>query len=63
MLSRRRRQNFLVVCLLFGTGGFVYADICTRHMQAVAYGSPTSRKPLNAIAHVSYLHTTMSGLQ
>ncbi|MCI4383740.1 hypothetical protein PGIGA_G00029950 [Pangasianodon gigas] len=51
MLSRRRRQNVLVVCLLFGMGGCVYADIHVRYMQAVGYGSPTSRKLLNVIVH------------
>ncbi|KAM9461688.1 transmembrane protein 44 [Clarias gariepinus] len=49
MLSRRRRQNVLMVCLLFGMGGCVYADVRVRHMQAVAYGSPNSRKLLNVI--------------
>lgn len=68
MLSRRRRQNVLMVCLLFGMGGCVYADVRVRHMQAVAYGSPNSRKLLNVIIQVSdlilsYLHTNMCGLQ
>ncbi|XP_053491056.1 transmembrane protein 44 isoform X2 [Ictalurus furcatus] len=51
MLSRRRRQNVLMVCLLFGTGGCVYADIRVRYTQAVFHGPPTSRKLLNVVVH------------
>lgn len=63
MLSRRRRQNLLVICLLSGMGACVYADIRVRRTQAAAYGSPTSRKLLNVIVHVSdlvlsHLHNT-----
>ncbi|XP_060796592.1 transmembrane protein 44 [Neoarius graeffei] len=49
MLSRRKRQNFFMVCLLFGMGGYVYADVHVRYAQGVASGSPTSRKLLNVI--------------
>ncbi|XP_027027243.2 transmembrane protein 44 isoform X1 [Tachysurus fulvidraco] len=49
MLRRRRRQNAFVVCLLFGMGGYVYADIRVRHVPAVAFGSPTHRKLLNVV--------------
>ncbi|KAF5894717.1 transmembrane protein 44 isoform X1, partial [Clarias magur] len=49
MLSRRRRQNVLVACLLFGMGGYIYADIRERLMQTVSYGSPNNRKLLNVI--------------
>ncbi|KAK3561804.1 hypothetical protein QTP86_014384 [Hemibagrus guttatus] len=51
MLIRRRRQNVFVVCLLFGMGGCVYADIRIRHMHVVAYDSPISRKLLNVIVY------------
>lgn len=51
MLSRRRRQNVLMVCLLFGTGGCVYADIHVHYTQAVFHGHPTSRKPLYVVVH------------
>ncbi|GAA6081062.1 transmembrane protein 44 isoform X1, partial [Tachysurus ichikawai] len=49
MLRRRRRQDIFVVCLLFGMGGYVYADIRVRHARAVAFGSPTRRKLLNVV--------------
>lgn len=63
MLRRRRRQDIFVVCLLFGMGGYVYADIRVRHARAVAFGSPTRRKLLNVVVRVSdlilsYLHNT-----
>lgn len=55
MLSRRRRQNSLVICLLFGMGGCVYSELRARQLQAVSYGSPAGRKLLHVIVHVSDL--------
>ncbi|KAF7703651.1 hypothetical protein HF521_022658 [Silurus meridionalis] len=50
-ISRRRRQNFLVLWLLFGVGGCVYSDIRLRHTQTASYDSPTSRRLLGVIVH------------
>uniref|UniRef100_A0A671S421 Transmembrane protein 44-like n=1 Tax=Sinocyclocheilus anshuiensis TaxID=1608454 RepID=A0A671S421_9TELE len=44
MVSRRRRQNFLVVCLLFVMGGNVYLGLPV-HSSPVKV-SPTMRRPL-----------------
>ncbi|KAL7867372.1 hypothetical protein AOLI_G00151860 [Acnodon oligacanthus] len=51
MVSRRRRQNSLAVCLLFGMGGYVYLGKVAHHSQPLAGTSPTSRRLLSVFLH------------
>ncbi|XP_076879548.1 transmembrane protein 44 [Brachyhypopomus gauderio] len=51
MISRRRRQNSLVVCLLFVMGGCVYLGKGVQHSQPLGNRSPTGRRLLAVFLH------------
>ncbi|KAI4899175.1 hypothetical protein NFI96_031714 [Prochilodus magdalenae] len=50
-MTRRRRQNSLAVCLLFGMGGYVYLGKAAHHSQPLASTSLTSRRLLSIFLH------------
>ncbi|XP_066504361.1 transmembrane protein 44 [Hoplias malabaricus] len=51
MMSRRRRQNSLAVCLLFGMGGYVYIGQVKHHSQLLTDRSVSSRRLLGTFLH------------